>query len=273
MDNQRRAQVTNDFSRRPSQAYQPVTRGVFVAQNAARPQTTPASPPVQPLQPQAPVVPSPEPAEPQATATPVASQPTQPISPKPVQAPPKPSGPQYMDFTGPTRKAPVQQTPTETPIQTTAPQRPTPNTTTPQPKQTKQPAKHLHITRYLVLLVAIVFLGLGGARFATAGSTAGLTPVVGAVKSNNGNSMIIQFTGTDGKLHEHNAPSVASMTPGTAVELAYNPSDTSNVVQTQTVSQARQLGLMLIAMGGALLVLAVLAWFVSVKHKHPGHSA
>ncbi len=235
-----------------------------------------------PRRPAAPITQSPA-VQPQATPTYTQTAP----SPRPAA----PVGtPQFMDF-APRPSAPSAPQPTvATPLFTANPQPVQPLETPAQrplftPSQNKAAStpksekhhRHMRVQRAIkvVLTVFAVVLLIGGiGRFISAGSTANDTIAVGAVSANDGRSMTIQFTATDGKLHKYSTPSNRDLIPGSAVEIAYRsgaPEATAR--QVSTVKSARNLGVITTMAGIACLALIGILFSVEKLKDRSRHRA
>lgn len=194
--------------------------------------------------------------------------PTQQVAQQPQQA----AG-RFMEFAGPVGPAPNQMrpsvAPTPVPSQTQAPTgapytpvAPKPLfTPTAAPAPKSQSRRHLPKVRWALVVVGTLLLIAGLGRWVTAGSTAHDAIAVGAVSANDGNSMTIQFTADDGKMHKFTGKSSASLIPGSAVEVAYRSgAPEASARRVSVVQQAHNLGVAIAAAGVALLIVAGL-WF------------
>lgn len=106
--------------------------------------------------------------------------------------------------------------------------------------------RHMPTLRMVVLVIGVLIAVIGIGRWATAGSTSGQIIAVGAVSKNDGNSMTIQFTATDGQLHRFTSASNEEYIPGTAVQVAYRAGAPDKTVQqVAVVENAHALGVRL----------------------------
>jgi hypothetical protein len=107
---------------------------------------------------------------------------------------------------------------------------------------------------FIALVIVAGLLSIAGlARWATAGSTTGMTAAVGAVAANDGRTMTIQFTADDGKIHKFTAGSEAKLIPGTAVEVAFRPGAAdASVVRVAVVKGNKNIGMSLFLAGVVL---------------------
>lgn len=266
---------------RPVVAAMPLQRGNYGLPPRPVAVTRPASP-----------TPLPSPV-PQPITAPAASAPVTPtITPSlPSMTRPMPpsNSPQFMDVTPPTRPAfsprtpisitpPPPAAPIAMPTQDIAPQAPVgvgaplaaaqrplftpaPTQVPAQPSSRHLRERVLHpILHYGLIGIGVLLIVAGGIRFISAGNTSGDTVAVGAVSANDGRSMTIQFTATDGKLHKFSEASDRKLIPGSAVEIAYRsgaPEATAR--QVAVVKAARNLGLIIIMSGIASLAVAGVA--------------
>lgn len=272
--------IGNQMSRpqgRPTAMSQPIQRGNYGI--SARPATPQPQPLQRPAMQSAPVSQPVAPAAPQPTQAPIAPAVQSVVTaPRPVSA-----TPQFMDF-APSRPvaaaqptaltqqhtalAPAFDVMSPTAGLTTEEKRPlfTPSATA-APQKEQKTGKHLKkvtVIKYGLASVAIILLIAGGVRFTSAGNTSGDTIAVGAVSANDGRSMTIQFTATDGKLHKFSTASNRSLIPGTAVELAYRSgAPEATVRQVSVIKDGRNMGMLIVMAGVALL--AVVGIMVSIS--------
>lgn len=287
---------------RPSAAPAPIQRGNYggMPSRPAPVQATPMRPmpaiqtqPVAQPEPAAPIEPTVSTPPPQPVAapapTPVVAQPAAPAPPRPVTAP---SSPQFMDFAPrPSSQAQPQAQPQ---IQTISAQRqplPEPQPVTPTldqrplftpsaepvaktPQHNHKP-KMLSVVRIGLICVTAILLIAGVVRFTSAGSTAKDTIAVGAVSANDGRSMTIQFTATDGKVHKFSTKSNRDLIPGTAVEVAYRSgAPEATVRQVSIVKQNRNFGITLILAGFVTLAsFGVVNLAIRIKNRDKRHGA
>lgn len=205
--------------------------------------------------------------------------------------PAMPSGPRLMDIAAPPKPNP------QPPIQPQPAPRPEPATTNPaparpvvdqivappkqplftnippveideQPAPTHKRGRWLPALRLTLLIMGVLLLVGGAARWITAGSTAGHIIASGAVVSNDGTSMVIQFTANDGRLHKLTAGSNDALIPGSGVQVAYRSGAVdSSAKQLAPISAARNLGSALVVSGLVLLAAGGLAALISGRHR------
>lgn len=188
-------------------------------------------------------------------------------------------GPRHMDIAPmPSRPAP---TPVPAPAPLAIPEAPatyssvrqpeaplftaTKPTAAPSTKKSYRPAV-VRAVRWACLTVGTVALLGGAGRLATAGSISGYTVAVGAVTANDGHSMNVQYTANDGELHHFTiSHSVASMVPGTSLQVAYRPgAPDATVRQVSVVQSHHNLGMQLVATG---VVLLIIGGFLSLRRR------
>lgn len=116
----------------------------------------------------------------------------------------------------------------------------------------------------VLLIVGVLLLIGGGARYMTAPNIDADTIAVGAVAANDGRQMTIQFTADDGKMHKLNQPgNFPELKPGSAVQIAYRagaPDTTAKRVDQ--VKSVKSQGLSLLIAGGSLLSVGLVVWFI-----------
>lgn len=205
----------------------------------------------------------------------------------PRQTAPLTSGPRSMDIMAPRRPTapaapaaptprPVAQPIATAPSQSSVvaqqiaipPTQPRPlytNTPAPAAAPADQRKKHgvLPKLRLALVVVGALLLVSGGARWATAGSTAGNLIAAGAVSANDGSTMTIQFTANDGELHKFTNKSNAALIPGSAVQVAYKSGAADKTAkQVGPIESARSLGISLLVTGAVLVVFAGLVTLI-----------
>ncbi|MDB5169970.1 MAG: hypothetical protein JWN82_366 [Candidatus Saccharibacteria bacterium] len=203
----------------------------------------------------------------------------------------QPAGPRMMDIVPGQRMRPVAPIPTPVtpppPVPASVPSqsaamaeqisvtRPAPrplytNTPAPaaQPELRRQQRRILPKLR-LALLVVATLLTLGGIiRWATAGSISNDLIAAGAVSANDGNSMTIQFTADDGKLHKFTDKSNSKLIPGSALQVAYRSGAADNSAkQVAPIQSAHSLGVSLFLTG--VLLLAASGIVTLAMHRKP----
>ena len=197
-------------------------------------------------------------------------------------APPRPAHPITQPVQVPTPPQPVQQpiqqptaSPKPSPIQPpqpiSAPVQPIFQTPTAAQQSAAAPVKKESFIKKLVpklqlvlLIVGVLLLIGGGARYMTAPNIDADTIAVGAVAANDGRQMTIQFTADDGKMHKLNQPgNFPELKPGSAVQIAYRagaPDTTAKRVDQ--VKSVKSQGLSLLIAGGSLLSVGLAVWFI-----------
>lgn len=276
-------QFGNPMSRpmaRPSAIPQPIQRGNYGTPSrvgSLQPMTQPTPQPAQVTAPAPQLV---------REIQPIFASAPQPTAPNPVasyaqQRPaPAPNGPQFMDF-APSRPATTSSA--QPPIFRQAPEQPvaveekrplfTPSTAAREDRQPSHHANKFKLVKGSLLGLAAVLIIAGGVRFVSAGNTTNDTIAVGAVSANDGRSMTIQFTATDGKLHKYSTASNRDLIPGSAVEVAYRSgAPEATVRQVSIVKDGRNMGILIAAAGVVCLsALGIIATAGRIKNRGKHH--
>lgn len=201
------------------------------------------------------------PSRPAPVQAPVAPAPIAPVAPTPAPAP----TPVMQSPTAPV--APVQQ---EQVVSSAPAQQPLFSNVAEQsqPTTVKKHRKLVPIISLVVIGLSILLILGGGVRLATAGSISGKKIAAGAVISNDGSSMIIQFVAEDGKMHKFTTGSNDAYIPGSAVEVAYRSgaADTTGK-QVAPIKAARNNGIIMMAAGAVLGSIATVVYFATRTSK------
>jgi hypothetical protein len=169
--------------------------------------------------------------------------------------------------------------PAPAPIQQTQPAQPSPQplySNTPRPAATPVSQEKAHNIlpklRLVLLVVGVLLMLAGTARWASAGSTSGNLISAGAVSANDGTTMTIQFTADDGQMHKFTNKSDSALIPGSAVEVAYKSGAADkSAKRVAPIKAAHSLGISLLVTG---VVLGLFAGLITlIMHRPKRHHA